>query len=111
MDGVSDGQFNRVVWALFWRYNLGAAVIGFIAGFVVSFAISFTWAAYAASNGTPSTPVPVSVGYFNNLASGLAGLAVSFFVLKWVLRRLDGKSIAGAAMRFEPADAQSKDHE
>jgi hypothetical protein len=109
MDEVSEEQFNRVVWALFWRYTVGSVVAGFIAGFLVSFVIGFAWAFYAGTKGIPRSPMPTSVDFLNTVASALAGLLVSYFVLKWVLRRLQGRRIAGVVLRLDPTDAHSMD--
>ena len=91
--GANDRSVNGVIWAVFWRFTLISFVASIAVGFMVGVVITLVW---KMGSGGAATPDWVSVT--NSVAGGVAGLVVSYFVLRWVILNRVGKDVGGARL-------------
>lgn len=93
---------NRLIWAVFWRFTVVSVLVSLVVGFVIGFAITMVWK--ISSGGAPT---PDWVSTTNALAGGAAGLATSFFVLRWVVLNRLGKEAGGLRLMLVGAGEPS----
>jgi hypothetical protein len=91
---------NKLAWAVFWRLALGYAVATNLllggSNFVYASIAMFQSRASGLTNEQASALIePGVLPWWLNILTSLAMLLVSFLILRWVLRALNGKNIGG----------------
>lgn len=95
-----NGTLTAMVWAIFWRFALGYAVASnlILGGLSFAYASISVYQNLGAGMTDEEASAHIAAGimpWWLNLLSSVLALVLAFFILRWVIRSLNGKNVGG----------------